>query len=824
MNETILRSCAVLLLALAGTAAHARADQPTLRIERAARGAVVQSITLERATFDQARGVLRATSTGGDRVCHGASTTGASQLLVLDGVPYGVEKIEARRGSFTVRPAGSGTFPLCVPSGPADSPRVLVGQKGIGGLNLSLDVIAEGNRVRREIAADGTITYRPGAPARLEARMSETVLCFERLGAGGKEASFSDPNGVQKTLLGLDAVDFRPSQRLLELDQSAGLLCFAPTDDPVTSLAPARSADDPVLCDEVADNEGLLLQDGFEATPAPAGDPASLQFDLRLVRAPSLDDSASLLYDYVVQNCGDLPLDNVTLREFWPGSGGSAPVRLVQSSSWEVCGESRDGCGPTVSGATGYVDLDIGTLAPRGEPGSRLVVRGERPLDRGVAGDLARIDAVALVNAAGAGVPEHASRSWAVEILQVGNARPDLLVGTGILPTPQNPVALVEDEGATVITSPSTFLLRVEDGDSGFDCAAGCLAVTSSDDSVIAPAGVRPVFVPQPDSFTGRLDLEITPRENGFGPVTLTIAAVDREGGVSEPLELSFAVEGRNDPPVFRIGAGGSFPPPGAKTVPDKAVEVAPGAFCELVQATPQGPFTLEDPSCPTHRWDSAPSFPNDRLQYTNFLSGVQAGPGETVGSVAHSVTIAEDPAGIIDQLSFDRATGQLTYELSGATGEATLRILARDPEGLETRAFVQVIVGSGAKASLSGGHGDGAAPLFDRASDTVLDLRPGEALTLSRSNLSASDGDSVPAGIYYVLTAIDLDGAEFRLAGRPLAPGDRFSQQDVDRQRLQLAVPSAAPGGVFGRAEFALLDGDGNAALNPVVLSVNVF
>ncbi|MEM9301239.1 MAG: cadherin-like domain-containing protein [Pseudomonadota bacterium] len=669
--------------------------QPSLHIVRDGKGALIQSIDVAAWNWDAARGVLEVSSTAGDRVCAGVPKGNGRRLLILDGRAYPLDSVRLPKtsgGSITVTPVSKGAFPACVPQATGASPAVTIA-KGATGLSAEFDLIADLAAIEREIDVGGQIRYTPASATRLFGRISatvaETLLCLERPSADGDQLRLTDANGVQADYMGIAAVEFRPGSRLLDLDFSPGLLCFAPTAISVEQLPPMLSAADDPLCPNVEiEPTGLPFVDGFESEPTIPGQ-ADLKFDARLVRAPSLDGD-SLQYEYIVQNCGLAAIDSVALRDYFPATG---PATVALDSSWSVCDPARSGCVAVGTGSR-YVDTELGRL----EAGDRVVIRADRPLTGGGAGDRLRIDAVALVNDGSKAVPDHIALSHPVTILETGNLAPVLTV-PGTLPTAQAPFELDEDSAETRLDNADTFRLRLDDPDgSGISCDAedGCASIQSSRPDVIGPEDVRVEFS-SPGGDGGILRVYVTPKPNAFGEVTLTIAGVDAEGGVSNGAAIVIDVLNVNDPPSFRIAAGGEFPPPESKrVVTDKGVGtiLTASSYCELVQDGPTGGFAFDDPTCAAQRWVAGVEFPASFLQYAGWLDAVSAGPFGEPETVEVTIT-RDDPNTIFQNFVADNdGDGQLVYTLDdGRRGAATIIVTATDQEGLETSVEIRVSV-----------------------------------------------------------------------------------------------------------------------------------
>ena len=104
-------------------------------------------------------------------------------------------------------------------------------------------------------------------------------------------------------------------------------------------------------------------------------DQAATAFNnLQLIESPNTTTGQNAIYDLVVTNCGQNAASNVVLRDFYP-STTSGPVRLG-NGVW-TCADS------SCSGA-GFVNAQLGTLAPAGSPGSSATVRVQRGLFSGI--------------------------------------------------------------------------------------------------------------------------------------------------------------------------------------------------------------------------------------------------------------------------------------------------------------------------------------------------------------------------------------------------------------------------------------------------------
>ena len=154
----------------------------TLRIERNEAGSIIQAIQVDHWSYDAARGVLKVTSTDGNRRCGyaGGLKGSTGRTLELDGVSYPLEKLNVRRkgrATITVQPSFIGLFPSCMPhsGSSAGYARAL---KGSTGLNLRLDAL--GTSAPLDVPGAGQAVYQPSpADSQLSAVLAGDAICLQ---------------------------------------------------------------------------------------------------------------------------------------------------------------------------------------------------------------------------------------------------------------------------------------------------------------------------------------------------------------------------------------------------------------------------------------------------------------------------------------------------------------------------------------------------------------------------------------------------------------------------------------------------------------------
>jgi len=771
------------------------AKQQTLEIIRDSGGSVVQSIPIETWSFDAANNVLSVKTISGNRLCANAPRGQSSEFTMnLDGRLYALEQInrsKIKKGRLIVKPVREGVFPICLQSASAIADQVF--GKGTGALQLNLDLVQGNSIVRQDTAISGDIALTFG-PTAYEMTGTDKLLCLEAAGVGaGVGLNFTDINAELETLRGISGISFNPVSNRFSATTSSSLVCVEPAQSPELTLDQIPSVASVCEPDTIPSNPDIVFIDGFETSvPVPG---TSLGLDLVLTQEPSIDDNDPLGYQLVITNCQQTTVNNLLVRDFFPGDGGSQIPRLAQrDASGPVPELSNWSCGIgtncVTSGGESYVNTIISSLA--GE--SQAIINVTRSLDSngmGSAGQAVLIDA-ALSATPGLSVPDNAVKSWNAIVQQSGNVAPELIPSVATIPT----VDVDEDTVNALITDVSTFTLRVRDVDTAL---SNTFVFTTENDTLIPDENISAVFVQDsvPEAGfvdSGTITVRLTPGANQNGLNDISVAILDAGGRFSAPLDIPIDVIAVNDPPSFRLAEGFDDLDLGISFV---RIEAANGNYCDLTRSGPAANYTLAIPGCVDNVW--APNVPPADLElvFIDWLDGFSGGPADepqALGSV--NFTVTQDPRNII-AIAPVLNSNAMNYTLSGNSGTATIAFTATDTEGASTTISFNVVVSN-------------SRPVIVPVSAISIPENTGGSVV----TLNANDDENDPISNWGIIggnTSVDGD------SDRPFAinpASGEITVNDIGDLDFEGPVPTF---------NLSVQVSDGNSFSDPVTVTINM-
>lgn len=666
------------------TQAGANATGPTELVLQRSSGQEIQRIALDSWIYDEKSMTLFADSAFGGYRCKSAPMLSNSpHFLALDKGVYSLASVDITRGAdnnvIYATPLASGDdFAACRPA--------LTPESAAKGPNtdLSMDVISNGVREFTDVPVSQGFSLSLGVSPSVATRLNANMICFDGDNDAAGIVDLEDTNGVIQSFRGANATSLTFSTvaaNSLAFDTSATLSCF--------DLESARTVlSGSAVCPD-AGVTGNFFADGFESNVS-ADWNEQIAVGIRVIATPELMGDA-LDYEVSIKNCADKIYNNIAVRDFFDAS-----VLTFDSGGWNECSNKVCGAGDFATLQNeGYVRLSNDTVAEGGmvrtalAPGQTRSYAVRRLLSQPTPGSI-NLSAIAVIAPGSVSVPAYD----AVKIDALDNAQP-VLVQNG-----SGPLDTINEEGTLLAAD----ILNASDTDSGFDCNDNsCISIATSNNLLLRPGDVNASF----NAVSGDVTLDIRPRANRSGTVTISVSIEDAGGAVSEPVDLELTVDEVNDPPLFALGSGwtpstrADLDAPGSAGVFE--VDTALTTVCTMQQLGDDS-FVLSDPDCPSQDWESADEIPATQrtMQYASFVTGVAAGPNET-GTVTLECYVrtdtADEPCSSTSAPIFNfllmkqvNSVWDLGYQLSGAKGNATIVLVASDGD-LETEAAFRVSV-----------------------------------------------------------------------------------------------------------------------------------
>lgn len=647
-------------------------------------GQEIQRIALESWAYDKQTTTLFAESMFGGYRCQSAPGLGqANHYLALDKGVYSLASVNTSyvqtEGVIYATPVATlDDFAACRPA--------LAAQAQPKGPNtdLTMDVIGNGIRQLTDVPIVGGFSMALGGasgPAVI-AQLNANMICFDGNNQAMGTVELEDMNGVVQNFRGATPTSLTfatGASNSLAFNTLNTLSCF--------DMGQARSVQNGAAVCPDLQADGDLFTDGFESNVF-GGWNTQVAVGVRVIETPT-GVGDSLMYEVSVRNCTEQTLGNVALRGYFDSG-----VLDFASSAWGECAGSSCSAGDFVSlPNSGYLRLSNDSAQVGGgtrislNPGQTRAYAVQRELDAAVGSIF--LNAIAVVSPGSSAVPAYD----AVVIDALANAQPTLTNIGGALGT-------IDEEENLVMTD----LLQALDSDSGFDCDDdSCILISTTNNPLLRPQDISATFNP----VSQTISLDINPRKNRSGLVTVQVRVQDAGGATSDPINLPLEVLEVNDPPYFAISSGWT---PASR--PGLDAPGTPGVFqvntaltgpCPMQQLA-NDTYQLIDSECPSQDWESADDIPStqDTMLYDDFVTDLQPGPNET-GSVTLACFVEvnrdETPCAQYSDTIFDfvdlKDTGSgwsLGYRLSGAKGEVSLVLRASDGD-LETSASVRVSV-----------------------------------------------------------------------------------------------------------------------------------
>ena len=648
-------------------------------------GQEIQRIALESWVYDQKSTTLFAESMFGGYRCQSAPDLGqANHYLALDNGIYSLVSVNTSsvqtEGVIYATPVATlDDFAACRPA--------LATQVQPKGPNtdLTMDVISNGFRQLADVPIIGGFSMALGGasgPA-VVAQLNANMICFDGNNQAMGTVELEDMNGIVQDFRGATPTSLTfatGAANSLAFNTLTTLSCF--------DMSQARSVQNGAAVCPDLQVDGDLFMDGFESNVF-GGWNTQVAVGVRVIETPA-GVGDSLMYEVSVRNCTEQTLSNVALRGYFDDG-----VLDANSSAWGECtGSTCTAADFTVLPNSGYLRLSNDTQQVGGEgritldAGETRAYAVERDLNA-VVGSIF-LNAIAVVAPGSRAVPAYD----AVVIDALANAQPTLSNIGGALGT-------IDEEENLVVTD----VLQALDSDSGFDCDDdSCILISTTNNALLRPTeDITASFNP----VSQTISLDITPRKNRSGLVTIQVRVQDAGGATSDPVNLPLEVLEVNDPPYFAVSSGwtpASRPGLDAPGTPGVfQVNTALTVSCPMQQLA-NDTYQLIDSECPSQDWESADDIPStqDTMLYDDFVTDLQPGPNET-GSVTLACFVEvnrdETPCAQYSDTIFDfvdlKDTGSgwsLGYRLSGAKGEVSLVLRASDGD-LETSASVRVSV-----------------------------------------------------------------------------------------------------------------------------------
>ena len=649
----------------------ASADQ-FLKIERS--NAVQQQLPVRHLRFEGKTQLLVVDTWKRDRRCGaiGSKAKPEGLAMLLDGYFYPLESVSGigTKGGVSVVPRSAGMFPKCDSLGAGSAP---ANSKATGQTELDIEVVVGGQSGRATVPVSGAIemdfnSASSNADNELLIPMASDVICMQQGSGTGLNFTLTDTNGVANVFSGgLESIEYTPRRlsgpsQVLSVDTNEDeLLCV---EVPASSSVRGSSASAIPACDFSGDDRifGSGFDDTDYTTPIVVDiDGVDLQIDMILQQFPTVPAGSdeAVVYDLIVQNCGDTTASNVHIRDLFPNGLAPSPRFVANGSNSQWSCEMGWSCAP--QNGSGYVDTVLGNIGSGENVTITVTRRLEDTGDLNVGQITSVVGAVVSSVADGEMLDSNNAKMWNIPLQLINNEVPVLTINGQ-----DNPVSAVS-------ASP------INEGDGSIALSGLTISAADVDGSVTSVTGS--VNGSTPGLLSGVIvndsnmnNITITAQlldDDVNGTALIDLVATDNEGAQTTA-QIELDVQPVNDPPTFTVLDG--FVPPGTFT-----------GSCDV-------PFGVD---CADQVWPTGTTA--NFVNIENFVSNLQGGAPDETGDVVTIQQIVIAPGsddiwhpdfGAAAEPSIS-ASGTLTYIIDGTSGEATLQLWVTDDGGANNQSEV---------------------------------------------------------------------------------------------------------------------------------------